>query len=110
MPPTEGHQRLSRTVTLGEIDQPTAANSAPVAASNGALSITINNYTQAAPAYVGYGYAGGYGAYSGRGSVTNAARGGGSSLQPGQNWPAPADHGTSFPYRSAPASPWAKAQ
>jgi hypothetical protein len=110
-PAPESHQRLNHTVTLGEVDVATpSAQAAPAYGPN--VSVTINNYGQSG----GPGYAGYYGGYAGfgvaRGSsfgrssgVTGASRSSG-SMQPGQNWPAVSDHGTSFPYRSAPASPW----
>lgn len=106
------HQRLSHTVTLGSIDVPPPSGQT-ASAYGPNVSVTINNYGQAgASPYAGY-YAGYAGFASARGSgftrvgsVTPASRSGFSSPQPGQNWPAVADHGTSFPYRSAPASPW----
>jgi hypothetical protein len=110
-PAPDGHQRLNHTITLGEVDATaSAAQDAP--AYGPGVSVTINNYGQSAPS----GYASYYSGYSGfgaaRGSsfgrsnaVSGAPRSNG-SMQPGQNWPAVSDHGTSFPYRSAPASPW----
>jgi hypothetical protein len=110
-PPPENHQRLNHTVTLGEVDSPPPSEQA-ASPYGPAVSVTINNYSQ-----TGLGYGGYYGAYGGfgvvrgsgfarSGGVTSASRSGSSSMQPGQNWPAVADHGTSFPYRSAPASAW----
>ena len=112
-PVTEAHPRLSRTVTLGEIDvAPVAQGPAPVAGSG--VSVTINNYTSVGSSGAGYGYAGfGYArsqpSFS-RGAVSGASRSSSSGPQAGQNWPSVADHGSSFPYRSAPASPWARTQ
>jgi hypothetical protein len=115
-PASEAHPRLSRTVTLGEIDvSPVAEGAAPVTGSG--VSVTINNYTSVAASGPGYGYAGfGYArsasGFGARGTVSGASHSSasGSGPQPGQNWPSVADHGSSFPYRSAPASPWARTQ
>jgi hypothetical protein len=112
-PAAEAHPRLSRTVTLGEIDvAPVAQGPAPVAGPG--VSVTINNYTSTGSSGAGYGYAGfGYArsqpSFS-RGAVNGASRSSSSGPQAGQNWPSIADHGSSFPYRSAPASPWARTQ
>jgi hypothetical protein len=103
---------LNHTITLGEVDATSSGD--PAAPAYGpSVSVTINNYGQSsAPGYAGYygGYVG-FGAARGAsfargGGVTASPRAGSSSMQPGQNWPAVADHGSSFPYRSAPASPW----
>jgi hypothetical protein len=113
-PASEAHPRLSRTVTLGEIDvAPVADGAAPVTGSG--VSVTINNYTSVGSSGAGYGYAGfGYAhsqpSFSARGAVNGASRSSSSGPQAGQNWPSVADHGSSFPYRSAPASPWARTQ
>ncbi len=100
----------------GEIDDAylVAEGAAPGAGSG--VSVTINNYTStgAGYGYAGYGYAGyGYARSSGfgaRSTVSGASRSSGSGPQIGQNWPSVADHGSSFPSRSAPASPWARTQ
>jgi hypothetical protein len=116
-PAPEAHPRLSRTVTLGETDAaPVADAAAPVAGSG--VSVTINNYTSVGASGPGYGYAGfGYArsasGFGARGTVSRASSHSSASVsgpQPGQNWPSVADHGSSFPYRSAPASPWARTQ
>ncbi len=109
---SDARPRLSHTVTLGEIDvQPPSAPAAPGATG---VSVTINNYTSVAAPGGGYGYASfGYGrAQSTFSNVGSAARSGSASSGPqaGQNWPTIADHGSSFPYRSAPASPWSRTQ
>jgi len=113
-PATEGRPRLSRTLTLGEIDvAPVAQGPAPVAGSG--VSVTINNYTSVGSSgagydgYAGFGYARSQPSFS-RGAVGGASRSSSSGPQAGQNWPSVADHGSSFPYRSAPASPWARTQ
>jgi hypothetical protein len=111
-PAPENHQRLNHTVTLGEVDVAPPGEQAPSPYGGQPVSVTINNYGQAGastPGYAGYysgfaGFGGGF-ARSG-GAVTPASRPSSSSMQPGQNWPAVPDHGSSFPYRSAPASPW----
>jgi hypothetical protein len=111
-PAVEAHPRLSRIVTLGEIDvAPVAEGAAPAPGSG--VSVTINNYTSQGG--YGYGYAGvGFGRSSQRSSsargTSGAARSSASGPQIGQNWPSVADHGSSFPSRSAPASPWARTQ
>jgi len=105
--------RLSRTVTLGEINVAPPA-SGPVPVTGSGVSVTINNYTSVSAPGVGYGYAGfGFGrsaGFSSRGPAASASRSSGAGPQAGQNWPTIADHGSSFPYRSAPASPWARTQ
>jgi len=114
----ENHQRLDHTITLGEVD---ASSSTPDgAAANGqppSVSVTINNYGQSGYAPYGGGYysygtfaRGSRGASFGRSGVTGASRPASSAgVQAGQNWPSIGDHGSSFPYRSAPASPWSPA-
>ena len=108
----DARPRLNHTVTLGELDAPSPSASP---ASAPAVSVIVNNYNTVATPVGGYGYANfGYG--RGMGTFYGAAgapRSGGPSTsgpQAGQSWPAIADHGSSFPYRSAPASPWARAQ
>jgi hypothetical protein len=113
-PAPEAHPRLSRTVTLGEINvAPVAEGAAPGAGSG--VSVTINNYTSVGSSGAGYGYAGfGYArsqpSFATRGAGSGASRASSSGPQAGQSWPSVADHGSSFPYRSAPASPWARTQ
>jgi hypothetical protein len=113
-PPPENHQRLNHTVTLGEVNVSPPSDQPPSPYGPN-VSVTINNYGSAggsAPGYAGYygGYAGFAtargGSYARASSVTGASRASGSAMQAGQNWPSIADHGSSFPYRSAPASPW----
>jgi len=103
--------RLSHTVTLGEIDAP-AASAVPERLPGPTL--IVNNYNQVnvmtpALGYGGYGYARIPAGFS-PGHVTpypthSAAS---SGPLPGQNWPAIADHGPSFPYQTLPASPWSR--
>ncbi len=114
-PQADARPRLSHTVTLGEIDvQPP---SAPAASGAAGVSVTINNYTTVGAPGGGYGYASfGYGrgqsVFSGSGGAARSSSSSapGSGPQAGQSWPTIADHGSSFPYRSAPASPWARTQ
>jgi hypothetical protein len=108
-PAPENHQRLNHTVTLGEVDA-TPSGDPPPAPYGPAVSVTINNYGQAGGAAPGYGYYGGYSSFGAtrssgfsRAGVTGSSRTGGSGMQPGQNWPSVADHGTGFPLRSSPA-------
>ncbi|HTA93105.1 MAG TPA: hypothetical protein VK745_26180, partial [Polyangiaceae bacterium] len=104
-PVPENHQRLNHTVTLGEVDATQSDQPPPGAYGAPPVSVTINNYGAATPAY--YGGYGGFGVFRGGGSrganVTGASRASSSGMSPGQNWPAIADHGTSFPLRAVPA-------
>jgi len=109
----EARPRLSRTITLGEIDVITTRDGAAPAAAAGP-SVTVNNYNQVnvvtpALGYGSYGYTRGLPSFS-AGRVAPSPSPSGSGLQPGQNWPAIADHGPSFPYGAAPASPWTRAR
>ncbi len=111
-PIAEARPRLSHTVTLGEIDvAPASAAGANGVAGVGA-PVTINNYQIVGASGAGFGYASfGYGRsqssfYAG-GGLTRS-RSGVAGPQAGQDWPAVADHGSSFPLRSSPASPWAR--
>jgi len=108
----DARPRLSRTVTLGEIDV-VATRTAPPAASG--PSVIVNNYNQVnvVSPTVGAPYYG-YSRYSpgflpGRGTPS-PSRPSASGPLPGQNWPAVADHGPSFPYPATPASPWTRTQ
>jgi hypothetical protein len=108
--PSSGRQRLSRTITLGEVvAMPPSA--APAAQGSGTtVIVNVTNQTQPAyvPVYGGYGY--GYGA------VALGSRGGSrpspsphaasAPIIPGQSWPAAPSYGPSFPYSTSPASPW----
>ncbi len=104
--------RLSHTVTLGEIaEAPRRAPGAPSVTAG--VSVTINNYQIGGSSGAGLGYSTfAYGRsqpalFAGGGAVgplPSSAAG----PQAGQNWPAIADHGSSFPLRSSPASPWAR--
>ncbi|HEY3255670.1 MAG TPA: hypothetical protein VGJ91_17045 [Polyangiaceae bacterium] len=106
----DSRPRLSRTVTLGEIDQVAErADAGPTNVASG--SVNIYNYNQVnlvTPAF-GYGTFG-YARFSPVHVTPEPARSGVSGPLPGQNWPAVADHGPSFPYASAPASPWTRTQ
>jgi hypothetical protein len=114
-PAPDARPRLSHTVTLGEIEA--VPPSASAGASAPGVSVTINNYTSVNAASPGYGY--GYAnvgfarsqpSFSLSGGVGSASRLSGSGPQAGQNWPSIADHGSSFPLRSAPASAWSRTQ
>ena len=110
-PQADARPRLNHTVTLGEIDVAPverAAEPAPGAAWGGP-SVTINNYNVMNVATPAYGYATvGYGRTGPSFSTGSAPRTSMPAVTPGQNWPAIADHGPSFPYRAGPASPWAR--
>ena len=107
--PSEPRPRLAHTVTLGEIDF--AASRAEAPASRSGAAVIVNNYTQVNVVTPSYGY-GNYGyfrsapSFSPGAAPVAPARFGVSGPQPGQDWPAVADHGPTFPYSSAPASPW----
>ncbi len=109
---SEPRPRLNHTVTLGEIDVVATQSGAAPETSPGP-TVIVNNYNQvnvATPAlgYGSFGYARAPLGFS-PGRVTGApARSGASGPQPGQNWPAVGDHGPSFPYAPAPASPWTR--
>ena len=115
-PVADARPRLSRTVTLGEINVAPSNPSAAAPPGSG-VSVTINNYTSVTPGYGGYGYGyAGFGysrsqpSFSARGTGSGASRSSAAGPHAGQSWPSIADHGSSFPYRSAPASPWARTQ
>ncbi|MEP7050632.1 MAG: hypothetical protein ABJB12_09780 [Pseudomonadota bacterium] len=110
-PAAEARPRLSHTLTLGEI---TVQSPAVVAASGPpSPSVTINNYyalsaPSAAYGYASFGYRPGAGNFYDRSGPVQPSNGSNAGPQAGQSWPAIADHGPSFPYRSGPAAPWAR--
>lgn len=109
----EARPRLRETVTLGEsyaLATGDAYGPAPAAAAGVQVNVSTyvpvtNNY------YGGYGYAG-LGYVYANDPVRDRPAAGHSSqpppLQPGQNFAPPPSYGPSFPFRSAPASPWAR--
>jgi hypothetical protein len=110
--PQAGPRRLDHTVTLGEVYMapPGPGAQGPVAAGPPSVVVNVNNYVTPAP---GYGYAGygvpvvsGGGFGSGTAPGSSFTRGGGSTVQPGQSFPAPPSYGPQFPYHLSPASPW----
>lgn len=108
----DARPRLNHTVTLGELNVQSPSAS-PLSAP--AVSVTVNNYSTLATPVGGYGYANfgygrGTGTFYGAADAVRSRGASPSGPQAGQSWPAIADHGSSFPYRSAPASPWARAQ
>ena len=115
--PPEARPRLNHVVTLGEVDMLASTGAAPgappAAPAAAGVSVTINNYnlvnSGAMPGYASVGYARSQPSFSSVGAGTGS-RASMSGSQPGQNWPAISDHGPSFPYRSAPASPWGRTQ
>jgi hypothetical protein len=113
-PEPETHYRLSHTITLGEVTE-APRQSLYVAGYPGAPGpVIINNYSGGSAPGLGYGY--GYGfAFVGREGGARGARGGSTlntstsssgaapgPVQAGQNWPAPASFGPSFPFPTAP--------
>ena len=106
---SESRPRLQHTVTLGEIDVAVRADVAPRTEAFPSLSIYNYNYNQVNVAVPTFGY--GTFRYSrslpdfSPGRVTPPSP---SGPQPGQDWPAVADHGPRFPYGSLPASPWTR--
>jgi hypothetical protein len=110
----DSRPRLNRTVTLGEIDVAASRVAAGPTPAPGP-SVNVYNYNQVnvvTPAfgYANYGYLRSSPGFS-PGRVTAApSRSNVSGPLPGQNWPAVADHGPSFPYLASPASPWTRTQ
>lgn len=110
----EARPRLNHTVTLGEIDASVVELSGGPAAPS-APTVIVNNYNQVnvgTPAF-GYGnyrYSRASGGFSPGHVTPYRSESSSSSPLPGQSWPAVADHGPSFPYQAAPASPWTRTQ
>lgn len=114
-PTPESRARITRTVTLGEIT--TAADTksyAPATAAAAPVTVTVNNYVTAPqPSYYdGYVSPYFYGGYRpGSGAPTRPAHPmKASATRPGQDWPKIPNHGTAFPFKTAPASPWSPAR
>jgi hypothetical protein len=112
-PSSAPRPRLNRTVTLGEIDVVTTRTEAGPVTSG--PPVIVNNYNQVnvtpSYGYASYGYRGFSPGFSpGHGTAGPSRPPSASGPLPGQNWPAVADHGPSFPYKSAPASPWTRTQ
>jgi hypothetical protein len=111
-------RRLDHVVSLGEGASGTPAQADGARASpNPTVVVNIVNTTAPGATSYGYGYAGDYGVsatrFAGSHHPTGVsrvapARVGTSGGTPpvGQDWPAPASHGPSFPYHTGPASPW----
>lgn len=112
-PVSRARPRLDRTVTLGETFVAYPERSEVPVGERAPVNVTINNYVTTSPnSYDGY-YTGAYfGAF-------HPHHGGGprptppivrptpiAPTHPGQSWPAIPNHGTSFPFKTAPASPW----
>jgi len=97
--------RLDRTITLGETGAATSERPAEGrAAESGPISITINNYLTSPRSDQGYYVA----PVFERAPVQRAAPA--RPTEPGQDWPALPSYGPAFPFRTAPASPWAPAR
>ena len=112
--PSESRPRLNRTVTLGEVDV-AATQSDTSRAGLPAPTVVVNNYNQVnvvTPAF-GYGnyrYSRGSAGFSPGYVAPYRPSPSAPSPLPGQNWPAVADHGPSFPYQASPAVPWSRTQ
>jgi hypothetical protein len=103
------HRRLDHTITLGEVTVLDARpESAPLSRDATVVNIYVSPSTQA-PGYAAYGATYGFAAAP----FANVSAGGirvnsvSPPMRPGLDWPAVPSHGPSFPYRTAPASPWA---
>ncbi|HVR18901.1 MAG TPA: hypothetical protein VMS65_04380 [Polyangiaceae bacterium] len=104
--------RLDRTVTLGEIEvaPPARGEAAPVY-DRAPVTVIVNNTVVTQPnTYDGYypaGFVGDFRPARGGGARPTPHRGSSApASRPGQDWPAIPNHGTSFPFKTAPASPW----
>ena len=111
---SQSRPRLNHTVTLGEINVAATQRDTPGAGPAGP-TVVVNNYNQVnvvtpALGYGNYRYSRGSAGFS-PGFVTpyRPASSAPSPL-PGQNWPAVADHGPSFPYQASPGVPWTRTQ
>jgi hypothetical protein len=109
----EARPRLDRTITLGEVHAGYTERSSDPAPGPAPVTVTINNYVAtpnyddgyyAAPALVG-DFRRGDPSRPSRPSRPVAR-----PTQPGQNWPALPSYGPAFPFKTAPASPWARAR
>lgn len=107
---SEGPER--RVITLGESyaapPTPESSAEAPDAVAAAEASVQINNYYGYGGTGYYYPYYGGrpYGApdtFRDRAGSPPARR----TVQPGQDWPSVPSYGPAFPYKTAPASPWA---
>jgi len=108
---TESRPRLQHTVTLGAIDAAARDDAGVQTQPASSLSIHNYNYNQVNVGAPAFGY-GSFGYWRGLPDFSpgRVPRPSPNSPQPGQNWPALADHGPSFPYGSLPASPWTRTQ
>jgi len=107
----QGAHRLDRTITLGEVTTVDARPSVASAGTTDPRSTTIVNVyvgsPASAPAYYGtFGPSFATAAPSFGVARTVAVQSAAPSLRPGLDWPAVPNPGSSFPYRTAPASPW----
>jgi len=108
---TESRPRLQHTVTLGAIDAAARDDAGVQTQPASSLSIHNYNYNQVNVGAPAFGF-GSFGYWRGLPDFSpgRVPRPSPNSPQPGQNWPALADHGPSFPYGSLPASPWTRTQ
>jgi hypothetical protein len=77
--------------------------------------VVVNNYNQVnvvtpASGYATYRYSRGSTGFSPGFVTPYRPSPSAPSPLPGQNWPAVADHGPSFPYQASPAAPWTRTQ
>jgi hypothetical protein len=99
--PKTGPQRLARTITLGSVVDTSRAPT-PAAPLPGPAPATLQPNTHVQPSY-GYSE---IPVFAPAPSAPPPRESGSSSVQPGQDFPAPPSHGPAFPFQSSPASPW----
>lgn len=105
--PSLARPRLQHTITLGE--DYGIASAAPAGAAQGGPSVQVNvNVPVAVNNYGGYGYGLGYYGYANGSPARPPGPTPTPRVQPGQDFPSPPSYGPAFPYRTAPASPWAR--
>jgi hypothetical protein len=106
----QARPRLDRTVTLGEVHAGYTERSAEPSPAPAPVSVTINNYVATPSSYDGYYAAPAIVGDFRRGDDSRPARPIARPTEPGQSWPALPSYGPAFPFKTAPASPWAPAR
>ena len=109
-PALAGRPRLSRSITLGESFVTRGGERQPAPNQGGSIVVTVNNYvTPQTVVPYGVGFSGFSEPWDGGVRGQARARGPTPAVPAlGGNWPAPRDSGPAFPYKTAPASPWAR--